>query len=480
MTATDVRDRARSLADLPNAQIITPDDEINSLNETYHDVYDWILQNDDDYFVTETTIVLTASMQSATNLANNEYVVPLPTDFYKLRYLDYRANNQWQEVDKMPLSARDVSPASPQYRIRGAYLWLIGGMNVSSGYTIRLGYYPTPKGITLPFPTLSFGTSYSPASFQNITEVFFTNSSQSMIYNYGSTSIYVESIASTTVGTPFLLYTSGATVSQMQYYKGYLYLNYSMNIYRAATSLVATIAAFSTLTTSNDVTDYAIFRDTIYLCTATAVKTANLTGTVTAVLGSLLNGPIRPALIGSSVYYVDSTNNLMLVGATATLISNVSVITTEGTYLYIQDTSNNLYQATVTSTTLGSLATIASDCLSVHIPELMITTPQSDLDQVYLPVITRESPQMLAIGSSAPYEFSYPSVSFTDVMAYQMAIDFKSKAGQDPSMLAGRLGSRDVANGCTGLWLRLYQSLRRDDYQPSRINHRYQQPWGIW
>lgn len=481
MTATDVRDRARSLADLPNSQLITSDDEVNSINETFHDVYDWLLQNDDDYYVTETTITITPAMQSSTNLANNEFVVPLPADFYRLRYLDYNSNSQWQVVDKLPLSARDISPASPQYRIRGAYLWLIGGMNIASSYVIRLGYYPIPATISLPMPTLNYGTSYAPATFQGISDAFFSNMNQTMIYVLNSTTLVAESIASNTVASPFTLFVAPATIMQTQYYKGYVYLNYSSDVFRIPSNLAASLAtaSFVNITASGNVVDYAIYKDTIYYCTTNAIKSVTLTGGSLTSLGAATN-PIRPAVIGSNVYYVDGSNNLKLLGATATIMANVSVITTEGTYLYIQDTSNNLYRAIVTSATLGTLATLSTDCSSVHIPEVMITTPQSSLDQVYLPVLTRETPMLIALGSSPPYNFSYPNNLFTEVMSYQMAIDFKSKAMQDPSLLAGRLGSRDVANQCTGLWLRFYQSIKRDDYQPQRINHKYQQPWGIW
>ena len=479
MTAIDVKDRARSLADLPNSQLITSDDEVNSINETYHDVYDWLLQNDDDYYVTETTITLTASMQSATNLTANEFVVPLPTDFYRLRYLDYRSNNQWQEVNKLPLSARNISPASPMYRIRGAYLWLIGGMNIGSSYVIRMGYYPTPAPITLPIPTLPFGTSYGIATLQSISKPFFTNTNQTMVYVLSSTSIVSESIASNTVATPATLYAASVTISQMQYYKGYVYIQLSSNVYRAASGLSSAIATFAAVTATGDVTDFAIYKDLIYYTTTAAIFTCTLAGASAASLGAATT-PTRPAVLGSSVYYVDGSNNLKLLGTATAIATAVSGISTEGLYLYIQDTSNNLMRATVTSTTLGALATLSTDCYTFNTPEVSITTPASALDQVYLPVITRETPQLLALGSSPPFIFSYPNNLFTEVMAYQMAVDFKSKAMQDPSLLAGRLGSRDVVNGCTGLWLRFYQSIKRDDHQPGRINNRYQQPWGIW
>ena len=482
MTSTDVRDRARSLADLPNSQLITADDELNSLNETYHDVYDWLLQNDDDYYLTETTTTLTASMISSTNLTGNEYLVPLPADFYRIRYLDWQSNNQWQEAYKFPMSMRDIPPASPMYRIRGNNLWFVGGLNTS--YTIRIGYYPSPVQITLPFQTLSFGTSYGPATFQTIGNVFFTNLNETMLYTLGGTTIYAESISNGTVSAPVTIYSPAATVTQLQYYKGYLYWqSATLNIFRGATALgssSATISATTAVTSTGTVVDFSIYKDTIYYTTSTSINTCTLTGGSTATVASLLTGPVNPTLVNGSVYYVDSSSNLKQASLTTTILASVKSIQSEGTYLYINDNSNNLYRATVTAATLGTVATISTDCLLTHIPEVLITTPQSSLDQVYLPVLTRETPQLLAVGSAAPYTFSYPNNLFTEIMSYQMAMDFKSKAGQDPSLLVGRLGSRDVANQCTGLWLRFYQSIKRDDYQPQRINNRYKEPWGVW
>jgi hypothetical protein len=476
VTAIDVRDRARSVADLPNSQLITADDELNSINETYHDVYDWLLQNDDDYFVTETTLTVTASMLSSSNLSGSEYVVPLPADFYRLRYLDYNSNSQWMPINKGALSARDINPAEPTYRIRGAYLWLTGGL---TNYTIRIGYYPVPSNISLPLAPISFGTSYTPASFSNITCPYYIGLGQTMFYVYGGTAVVCESVSTNTVGSPVTIYNTAATVAQMQWYKGYLYWQSgTANIFRGAT-IGATITATTAVTSTGDVTDFSIYKDTIYYTTTLAVKSCTLVGGSIASLGPV-TGPICPTFIGASVYYVDSSGILRLLGSTATIMSAVRSIQSDGVVLFINDTSNNLYYATVTTITLGTLATLSTDVLSCHIPEVQITTPQSALDQTYLPVITRETQQLLALGSAAPFNFTYPNNLFTEVMSYQMAIDFKSKAKQDPSLLVGRLGDRDVGTGCSGLWLRFYQSIKRDDYQPGRINNRYSRPWGLW
>jgi hypothetical protein len=331
-------------------------------------------------------------------------------------------------------------------------------------------------------PSLQFGTSYQPATFQTISQAFFTAYNKTMVYTLGGTVIAAESLTNNTIVAPVTLFTAAATIVEMQYYKGTLYwLSATLNVYKAISGLATAISATVAVTSGGIATDFAIYKDTLYYTTATGINTCTLSGTGTVNVAALLTGPNSPCLVGSSVYYVDSSSNLKQASLTTVIMANVRAIQTEGINLYINDTSDNLYVATVTSTTLGTMATLTSDCLYCCIPEVSITTPASTLDQVYLPVITRGSPQLLAIGSAAPYNFLYPSNLFTELLSYQMAIDFRIKAGQDPTTLAVRLGSRDGTNKFTGLWLRMYESLKRDDYQPQRISNRYgEQNTGVW
>ena len=101
----------------------------------------------------------------------------------------------------------------------------------------------------------------------------------------------------------------------------------------------------------------------------------------------------------------------------------------------------------------------------------------------WLPVFAKEGQEFFAMSDQVDYSFSYPNDFMTQVLEYQCAVDFKVKQDPDSStfMQSGilrRLGRREPP--CTGLWLTLYQGIKRDDYQPQRIGHRYPQPWGVW
>ena len=484
MTATDVRDRARSLADLPNSLVISSTDENNSLNESYHDVYQFITANDDDYYITEIVIMLQASYQSPTNQAASEWWVPLPSDFMSLRYLDFNNNGQWLSIYKAPLSSRNIGPSEAQYRIRGAYLWILGGFVLSAGSQLRLGYYPTPQQITLPLIPYQFGTSYTGNSFQTITEATYTSLNQTMAYVVSGTTVFSESILLNTVISPVQIYSAASTITEMQYYKGNLYMLFGGYIWKGAGTLQATIVMATLTAATLTATDFAIYKDVLYACTSTSVVSYTTSATLISTLAVGLNGPINPTIIFASgnIYIQDAANVIrQITNPMASVATNIIDCASDGTYLYLIDTNNGLYRATMTNATIGTYSTLSTDIKYVYVPEQSITTPASSLDQVYLPVLTRETPKLLAIGSQPPFNFNYPNNLFTELISYQMAVDFRVKAGQDPAMLVGRLGSRDVTNQMTGLWLRMYQNLKRDDYNPERIANRYSEQYsGIW
>jgi len=74
--------------------------------------------NDDDYYITRLTFALTVTYAVAGS--NNEYLYPLPADFFKLRYLDFRtAAADFLPMKKFNLGMKDDSPATPTTVSRG-------------------------------------------------------------------------------------------------------------------------------------------------------------------------------------------------------------------------------------------------------------------------------------------------------------------------------------------------------------------------
>ena len=215
MTSTQIIARARSLADLPDSQFVSYDDEIQSLNESWKDLYESLLeQGDNDFFVNQITVIITPAMSVGTN----EWEIPLPEDFYKLRYVDYRGATLWTEMDKFPLSMRDYNPMEPYYRLKNNRLWVIGSQALSTSLTLRIAYFPPPVAITEPKPTLVFGTALTPAALALATQPFFINANTVMLYVSGN-DIWGESLPLRS--TVKLL--TGVTPLRPTYYKGFLY-----------------------------------------------------------------------------------------------------------------------------------------------------------------------------------------------------------------------------------------------------------------
>ena len=155
MLASEIILRARHVADLPSSLFIDHNNELASLNESWKDIYAALLENDDDYYLSETT--LTLSSLYAVAGTTNEYLLPLPSDCSRIRYVDYSGTMDWLPMLKFNLSMKDNQPASPYYRIKGAYLWVIGASVPSTGLSVKIGYYPKQATITCPQSPLDFG-----------------------------------------------------------------------------------------------------------------------------------------------------------------------------------------------------------------------------------------------------------------------------------------------------------------------------------
>lgn len=131
---------ARSLGNISSSQAWAQSDTVSSVNMWWQDIYARLLEKDDDYFAVEATF---SSLTPYATVNPNEYKIPLPADFYQLRFVDWQPGlgGQWQEAHRFPLSMRNEQPSDPYYRLQGTNLWIVGA-NVSA---IRIDYYPVPK-----------------------------------------------------------------------------------------------------------------------------------------------------------------------------------------------------------------------------------------------------------------------------------------------------------------------------------------------
>ncbi|MDD5303536.1 MAG: hypothetical protein PHS14_10560, partial [Elusimicrobia bacterium] len=260
MKVSKIVSLARSLAALPDTQAISHDDEVSSVNASWRDLYARILESNDDPFLESATITLTPAMVVGTN----EYLVPLPSDFYRLRTVDYRdGSGEWRSMDNFAPTARNDLPSYPSYRFNANRLWIIGAQFSE----VRLRYYPPSVELTHPEPDIEFATGATPLTFPTITSPVYVPWHNFGAYILAGTDITAGSIDDNTDATPVTLYAS-AGASDLVYYKGYLYWIEAADVWRAPTDLVTSPLVPVQLTATGTVTSLSVFRDHLYYCDA--------------------------------------------------------------------------------------------------------------------------------------------------------------------------------------------------------------------
>jgi hypothetical protein len=474
MLASAIVERARSLSDLPNSLFVSHKDEVNSLNESYKDLYSALIEADDDYYVTELLITMIPGYAVAN--ATNEYLVPLPSDFSKLRYLDYRGGGgDWWPVKKFPMSMKDYNPGDPYYRIRGSNLWIIGGSNVSVGMALRMGYYPPAPTVTMPQADLVYGTSYAPNLFALVTAPGYCPYLETMVYSYNGTGITSESILGSTVSAPVALFTESGAASNYVYWKGILYWLRGGNMWYKAVNCQVPFAAPSQVGAIANVVCFYITADTIYYGNATQIRSCTLTGGSDTLVATVAATSLVAA--GPVVIYRTAASVVNIVApATVLYASSIAKITSDGSgsnVLYLLDNAGQVRRVTYNAITGAILTDEVIDTNAADIGQAVVDIAQSPITTI-VPVLKTGYGQLLGIDATVDYNFSFPNNLVPEIMAYQSAVDYRAKQKQDTTELKMRLGHPTGGEGPSiGLWQRFETSIKRDEYQPNRIRNAY-------
>lgn len=439
MTASEIINRARSLSDLPNATFIDHDDEVNSLWESWKDIYSKITDSSDDYFIN--SVILDTS--TATALGTNEWSLTLPDDIYKIRFVNFKSNGRWTNMNKFNTNNRNVAPFAPQYRFRGNSLWIIA--NALPG-EIRIDYYPAPVKPSLPELSLNYLTAMPVYNKTNITSTCYfsvkdtnlTKNIDYLVYIYNG-DIFIES---TTLRTTATLYTTAVNPSNIVYNLGYLYWvaddgTGNMNIYRATTNFAAALTPVA-ITTSNDIANFSIVGDKIYASAGGATVTMNLDGSSVTPYSALDTKDV--VAIGANIYFINKADSeIYLNGASLNIIA--STLMSDGAYLYYLDTASVLHRYLIND-----------DILYLNVRYL------GNVSNGFASVI-RSNLDVEAVSILEDTDFVYPLNEANEILAYSCAIDFKRKQSGDITALAGRIAE---------IWDRFLDVLRRDEGLPER------------
>ncbi len=462
MKASKIVSLARSIAALPDTRAISHDDEVASINASWRDLYARILESNDDPFLETVTITLTPAMLVGTD----EYRVPLPADFYRLRTVDYtNAAGEWRCMDRFAPTARNDLPSTPAYRFDGTSLWIIGAQFSS----VRLRYYPPSDELTHPETDLEYATGATPLTFPTITCPVHAPWHNTGCYVLGGLAITAGSIDDNTDATPVTLLAAATAVTWLAYYKGYLYWLRAGDIWRAPTDLVTAPLVPAQLTATGTVTSLSVFLDRLYYCDGGSMFRAALDGTgpvlLLAAAGSWLS------LAGGVVYYVDGAAALRSIPGATLVLAGVAACVSDGTYLYVRDTAGNLRRLTMVAGAVSVNDVLRDDVAALG--------PWADHR---VPLLTGETQQMLAVSDYLDSDVVYPTEVAYEIMEYQAAIDFCAKTGRDFAALKLRLGmtaEESPTGRPTGLWARMERVTKRDDYRPQRIGNS-RRIWGNW
>jgi hypothetical protein len=427
MTASQLIKRARSLADVPNSLFVTHDDEVNSLSESWKDIYAKITDSSDDYFITE--VILDTS--TATKLGDNEWELTMPSDVYKIRFVDWKNSGRWENMTKFNTNNRNKIYGQPQYRFRGAKLWLIGN---SLPAQIRIDYYPPPIKPTVPensweyfltTPPYTVSANVASPQYFSVPNQNLTDNTDYLLYIYGGTSIRLESAMLATSST---LYTSTG-LTNVLYHTGYIYWLEGTDLCRSSTELTGTLTKVVLV---SSVQNFNISGENLYYYNGTNTFKANLDGTSPSVFITGFSKYVT--IIGADTYYLNTT---IFKNSVSTGTAAVS-ITTDGVELFYLTALGVLYKdVDIFATGLLYAGQIQDNFISI-------------IDSKW---------NINAISVFTDTDFVYPVNEANEIMSYQCAIDFRRKQNGDITLLAARIS--EIEN-------RLLSVLMRDAYQPER------------
>lgn len=431
MKSSEIIKRARSLCDISTASYISNSDELNSLHESWKDIYEKISESSDDYFIKTVELDLSTIIQ----LATFEYEIAVPVDCWKIRFVDYKYNGRWVNMTKFNTNSRNNN-TTPSYRLRNNKLWISGVVPAE----LRLSYYPAPVKPSVPEMSYVYGSSYTEAQSINITSPYFfsrPNKNQIdvtdyMLYEYNKT-LKIESTKLNTIAT---LYTSTTGITNIKYNLGYIYFIENGNIMKGITDY-KTVITPTAITTVNNITNFNITNNLIYFSDATNTYTCNLDGSNITQIYAYVTKDCY--VLKNSLYFI-TANTIYKDGVTMDITASNLVTDTEYLY-YVQSNVLKKYIS------IDSIVDLATD---ISVINGIASNYIASITTMYL---------LTAISSKEDTDFSYPVNESNELMAYQCAIDFNRKQKGDITALTLRLNE---------IIARFEGVLIRDNYQPER------------
>ena len=142
-TLAQLKTRARERSDMENSTFISDSELLSYINASHAELYDILVSKFEDYYTIKTT----------TTVATGASTITLPSDFYKLRGVDFQLDtNTWVAVGKFNFIERNVLNRSivrrgagfreTQYRVIGGEIQIEPEDSAHGEY--RIWYTPLP------------------------------------------------------------------------------------------------------------------------------------------------------------------------------------------------------------------------------------------------------------------------------------------------------------------------------------------------
>ena len=98
-TLAQIRSQAQQIADMEDSDFVTDAEWLTVINQGYRQVYNLLVNSDEDYFTTTSTFTVTSGDNSAT----------LPSDFYKLKGVDFQlSSGRYRRVQRFNFNDRNL------------------------------------------------------------------------------------------------------------------------------------------------------------------------------------------------------------------------------------------------------------------------------------------------------------------------------------------------------------------------------------
>lgn len=142
-TLAQFRTRTRQRADMENSTFVS-DSELNGyINQSITELYDLLVASNSEYFLSSTT----------STVASGDSTITLPSDFYKLRGVDFYLGGRWCDLEQFNFNERNLDSTTysfagtqVKYRLQGSTLKFIPEDNASGQY--RIWYTPIPTALS--------------------------------------------------------------------------------------------------------------------------------------------------------------------------------------------------------------------------------------------------------------------------------------------------------------------------------------------